>query len=57
LYVGRSTGGMGEGWTMIKTKTAFLECQNSNTAIFIFKKQLVHSFITLSTRHATVIYT
>jgi len=25
-YVGRSTGGMGEGWTMIKTKMAFLAC-------------------------------
>jgi len=33
-YVGSGTGGTGEGRTVIKKKTAFLVCQNLNTAIF-----------------------
>jgi len=39
-YVGRSTGGMGEGWTIIKTKIAFLACQNLNTEIFRWGKKI-----------------
>jgi len=31
---------MGEGWTIIKTKIAFLACQNLNTEIFRWGKKI-----------------